>query len=71
LASVVAPTASLADGFATGLLVLGPEVAPRLAAREGLAALFVIERGGRLVESHSPAFAPYLGARDAAPEVAP
>jgi thiamine biosynthesis lipoprotein len=58
--SVVAPTASLADAFATGLLVLGPEAGPRVAEREGVAALFVVERGGRLLESHSPAFAPYL-----------
>jgi thiamine biosynthesis lipoprotein len=66
--SVVAPTASLADAFATGLLVLGPEAGPRVAEREGVAALFVVERGGRLLESHSPAFAPYLAAQ---PEVAP
>jgi thiamine biosynthesis lipoprotein len=61
-ASVVAPTASFADAFATGLLVLGPEAGPRVAEREGVAAFFVVERGGRLVESHSPAFAPYLAA---------
>lgn len=67
-ASVVAPTTSLADAFATGLLVLGPEAGPRVAEREGLAAFFVTQRDGRLVESHSPAFAPYLSA---AAEVAP
>jgi thiamine biosynthesis lipoprotein len=67
-ASVVAPTTSLADAFATGLLVLGPEAGPRVAEREGLAAFFVVERAGQLVESHSPAFAPYLAA---APEVMP
>jgi thiamine biosynthesis lipoprotein len=67
-ASVVAATASLADAFATGLIVLGPEAGPRVAAREGVAAFFVVERGGRLLESHSPAFAPYLAAR---PEVTP
>lgn len=60
--SVVAPRTSLADAFATGLLVLGPEAGPRVAAREGVAALFVEEREGRLVEAHSPAFAPYLEA---------
>jgi thiamine biosynthesis lipoprotein len=58
--SVVAASASLADAFATGLIVLGPEAGPRVAAREGVAALFVEERGGRQLESHSPAFAPYL-----------
>jgi thiamine biosynthesis lipoprotein len=60
--SVVAPRTSLADAFATGLLVLGPGAGPRVAAREGVAALFVEEREGRLVEAHSPAFAPYLEA---------
>lgn len=67
-ASVVAPSTSLADAFATGLLVLGPEAGLRVAEREGLAAFFVALRDGRLVESHSPAFAPYLAV---APEVVP
>jgi thiamine biosynthesis lipoprotein len=58
--SVVAEHTSLADAFATGLLVLGPEAGPRVAEREGVAALFVEEREGRLVEAHSPAFARYL-----------
>jgi thiamine biosynthesis lipoprotein len=58
--SVVAPTTSLADAFATGLLVLGPEAGRRIAEREGVAALFVSVQGGRLVEEHSRAFAPYL-----------
>ncbi|MEN8162373.1 MAG: FAD:protein FMN transferase [Myxococcota bacterium] len=66
--SVLAARASLADAFATGLLVLGPERGPALAAREGLAALFVVEREGRLREEHSPAFAPYLPHPDEEPD---
>jgi thiamine biosynthesis lipoprotein len=65
--SVLAARASLADAFATGLLVLGPERGPELAMREGLAALFVVEREGRLREEHSPAFAPYLPGSDEEP----
>jgi thiamine biosynthesis lipoprotein len=65
--SVLAARASRADAFATGLLVLGPEQGPALAAREGLAALFVVEHEGRLREQHSPAFAPYLPRSDEEP----
>jgi thiamine biosynthesis lipoprotein len=65
--TVVSPTASLADAFATGLLVLGPESGLRVAQREGLAAFFVIAREGQLTEAHSPAFAPYLAAPEALP----
>jgi thiamine biosynthesis lipoprotein len=65
--SVLAARASLADAFATGLLVLGPKRGPELAAREGLVALFVVERDGRLLEEHSPAFAAYLSRLDEEP----
>jgi len=40
--SVIAPQCVRADGFATALLVLGPDHGPRLAEELGLAALFLI-----------------------------
>ena len=58
--TVVAPTALAADGYATALLVLGPEAGMRLAERLRLAALFVMgpQGGGEL--SKTAAMAPYL-----------
>jgi len=55
--SVIAPEAVLADGWATALLVLGPEQGPRVAEREALAALFVLEREGGLEVLATPGFA--------------
>jgi thiamine biosynthesis lipoprotein len=52
--SVIAPSAARADAWATALLVLGPEAGPRVAEREGLAALFASERDGAL-ETHATA----------------
>ena len=43
--TVVAATALVADGYATALLVLGPEAGMRFAEREGLAAVFVSPTG--------------------------
>ena len=58
--TVVAQTALAADGYATGLLVLGPEAGMRLAERLRLAALFVMgpREGGEV--SSTAAMAPYL-----------
>ena len=58
--TVVAPTALAADGYATALLVLGPEAGVRFAERLRLAALFVMgpEEGGEL--SKTAAMVPYL-----------
>ena len=58
--TVVAPTALAADGYATALLVLGPEAGMRLAERLRLAALFVVgpRESGHL--SKTAAMAPYL-----------
>jgi len=46
--SVLAAEAARADAWATALLVLGAEQGAAVAEREGLAVLFVRERGGRL-----------------------
>ena len=58
--TVVAPTALAADGYATALLVLGPEAGMRLAERLRLAVLFVMgpQEGGEL--SNTAAMVPYL-----------
>lgn len=58
--TVIAPTALAADGYATALLVLGPEAGMRLAERLRLAALFVMgpREGGEL--SKTAAMVPYL-----------
>jgi thiamine biosynthesis lipoprotein len=55
--SVRAPRAASADAWATALLVLGPEEGWRVAMRESLAVLFVLERDGRLRAKQTPAFA--------------
>jgi thiamine biosynthesis lipoprotein len=44
--SVIAPSAMQADGWATALLVAGPDAGWELARREGLAALFVSAHDG-------------------------
>lgn len=53
--SVLAAQAARADAWATALLVLGPEAGWRVAEREGLAVLFVRDRGGRLEARGNPA----------------
>jgi thiamine biosynthesis lipoprotein len=58
--TVVAPAAVRADAMATALLVLGPQAGYRLAEREGLAAMFIVQRDGTFIERHTPTLAPYL-----------
>jgi FAD:protein FMN transferase len=62
LASVttIADTTMRADALATGLLVLGPDAGYELAAREGIAALFVRRVDDKLVERATPAFGAYV-----------
>jgi thiamine biosynthesis lipoprotein len=57
--TVVAPTAMRADALATGLMVLGPDAGYALAAREQIAALFILRDGGDFAERATPAFAAY------------
>ncbi len=58
--TVVAPTALAADGYATALLVLGPEAGRRLAERTRLAALFVTDAAAGLERHETAAMARYL-----------
>ena len=58
--TVVAPTALAADGYATALLVLGPEAGMRLAERLRLAALFVMGSQGGGGVSNTAAMVTYL-----------
>ncbi|MGB6241898.1 MAG: FAD:protein FMN transferase [Castellaniella sp.] len=48
--TVLAATCMDADAWATALLVAGPDEGPALALRQGLDALFLVRRVGRLVE---------------------
>ena len=58
--TVVAPTALAADGYATALLVLGPDAGRRFAERTGLAALFVMDGAADLDRRETTAMADYL-----------
>ncbi len=52
---MVADTAMFADALATALMVLGPDAGYVLAAREGIAALFIMRDGDTFSEkSTSP-----------------
>lgn len=56
--SVVADDCLHADALATALFVMGPERGPALAAREGIAAHFIVRTAdGRLLDRSSAAFA--------------
>lgn len=55
--SVVADDCMLADAWSTALFVLGPQRGFALAQELGLAAYFVLRRGGRFDERLTPAFA--------------
>jgi len=58
--TVVHPSAMMADGWATALVVLGYEKAMAVAQEQGLAVYFIRRQDDAFVESHTPAFAPYL-----------
>ena len=59
-ATVVAPTALVADGYATALLVLGPEAGMRFAERLRIAALFATASATGAELSKTRAMVPYL-----------
>ncbi len=59
--SVVQPTAMLADAYATGLLVLGPQAGPARADALKLAALFVVRDGSSFRLLPSSVFARQYG----------
>lgn len=60
--SVVHPSAMWADGLATALNVLGPEVGYQLAEREGLAAFFLTRAAAGFEERYTAAMRAYLEA---------
>lgn len=64
--TVIAPTAMLADAWATTLLVLGEDVGYRLAARERVAALFMIRREQGLQEKITAGFPAHRVPREGA-----
>lgn len=58
--TVIAPTALEADGWDTGLMVLGAEKAKEVVRREGLAVLMITREGERFSTWMSPQFAGFL-----------
>ena len=58
--TVLHPSAMLADAWATGLLVLGPEQGYATALENGLAAYFIVRTDTGFEEQSSPAFQPYI-----------
>ena len=64
--TVVHPSATLADAWATALTVLGPEAGMAVARDRGLAVYCIMREGGDFKSSHTPAFEPYLAAASGA-----
>jgi thiamine biosynthesis lipoprotein len=60
--TVVHPSATLADAWATALTVLGPEAGMAVARASGLAVYCITREGRGFTSSHTPAFEPYLAA---------
>lgn len=58
--TVIAPTALEADGWDTGLMVLGPQQAKEVARREGLAVYMMTKEGDKFVPWMTPQFAAFL-----------
>ncbi len=54
--SVFHPRCTIADAWATALMVLGESEGYEIAVTEGLAALFLVREGDELVELETPAF---------------
>lgn len=63
--TVVHPDPMVADVLSTALLVLGPEAGLAwLEGREEIAALFLVERDGRVVASWNPSMSQYIAERN-------
>ena len=58
--TVIHPSAMIADAWATALVVLGYDDAMAVAQEQGLAVYFIRRLGDAFVDSHTPAFEPYL-----------
>jgi thiamine biosynthesis lipoprotein len=54
--TVLFDNAAIADGYATALMVLGPDAGMALAERRHIAAYFLVREGDSLTERMSPAF---------------
>ena len=54
--TVVADSAMLADGWATALMVLGPQDGMKIADQLGLASFFIVRDGGEFITSSSREF---------------
>ena len=60
--TVLHPSAAMADGWATTLLVMGAQAGMQLAESQDLAAYFILRGPQGLSTQHTAAFAPYLEA---------
>ncbi|HEP1062357.1 TPA: FAD:protein FMN transferase ApbE [Klebsiella aerogenes] len=58
--TVIAPTALEADGWDTGLMVLGPEKAQKVAHEQGLAVYMIVKEGDGFKTWMSPQFRTFL-----------
>ena len=58
--TVLHPSTTLADAWATGLLVLGPEAGYELAVKNGIAAYFVVRNDEDFKDQSTPRFEPYF-----------
>ena len=58
--TVIAPTALEADGWDTGLMVLGPEIAQQVVHEEGLAVYMIVKEGEGFKTWMSPQFRTFL-----------
>jgi len=65
-ATVIATTALEADGWDTGLMVLGTEKAKALAIKQHLAVFLIIREGNKFVTWSSPLFKSFLVSQDKA-----
>lgn len=61
--TVIGKNATLADGFATAITVLGPEKGLAFAEENGLAVYMLVKENLGFVEQYSKAFEPYLSAQ--------
>ncbi|MGB0941987.1 MAG: FAD:protein FMN transferase [Marinomonas sp.] len=59
--TVIEKNATLADGFATAITVLGPEKGLAFAEDNGLAVYMLVKEDLGFIEQYSKAFEPYLG----------
>jgi hypothetical protein len=58
--TVIAPTALEADGWDTGLMVLGPEKAQQVVREQGLAVYMIVKEGDGFKTWMSPQFRTFL-----------